>query len=85
MEQESRSANTSHAQSNPGRMGTMCCANNTASRFLQKYYVLNVLVVASYFLIRIFGARAAIAGLTSAEGLDWLATGGGNCRFRFRC
>ena len=46
----------------------MCCANNTASRFLQKYYVLNVLVVASYFLIRIFGARDAIAGLTSAEG-----------------
>ena len=46
----------------------MCGGNNTSARFLQKYYVLNFLIIISYLFIRIFGTKDYINGLTSAEG-----------------
>eukprot|EP00943_MAST-04B_sp_MAST-4B-sp1_P004702 g4702.t1 len=46
----------------------MCCRGSTSSRFLQKYYVINFLIIISYLFIRIFGQKDYIYGLTSAEG-----------------
>ena len=46
----------------------MCGGNNTSARFLQKYYILNFLIIISYLFIRIFGTKDYINGLTSAEG-----------------